>query len=204
MLNALSFLLLAALILSPTIASSPSLLGAIVPEGTLTHFCIVTSWDSYNTSLINYGTLFGTTPPAPGIAGGIDSNGTYVNKGVPEKLTGSTKIAFMGLNNRTNMEFLAGDPDHPSWWRDVYLAKGYEVHHQGYMLPKGESVWPVVQALSAAGLGEAVQWGRWGDINQPGSGCYVYCDTQMSLGVTIEILGGDAGECDSLPAQPKA
>ncbi len=183
-------------------SATGSTLGGIVPEGTLTHFCVVTGWASYNTSLKNYGTLFGVTPPSPGLAGGVDSNGTYVLKGVPQRLTGTTKIAFLSLNNQTRMEFLAGDPDHPSWWRDVFLAKGYEVHHQGYGLPKGESVWPVVQALAAAGLGDPVQWGRWGDINQPGSGCYVYCDTQGTLGVTIEILGGDSGECDSLPAQP--
>ena len=175
---------------------------SLVPQGSLSHFCVVTSWDNYNMSLQNYGTLFGITPPLPGIAGGPDSNGTYVIDGIPSKLLGTTKISFISLNNLTKMEFLAGDPQYPSWWRDVYLSKGYEIHHQGYVLPKGEPVWPVVQVFKESGLGEPVQWGRWGEINKPGSGCYVYMDSQKTLGVTIEILGGSGGECDGLPAQP--
>ena len=63
-----------------------------------------------------------------------------------------------------------------------------------------EPVWPVVEAFTAAGLGPAVQWGRWGQEDH-GGGCYVYMDSQLTLGVTTEILAADAG-CDSLPAQP--
>ena len=63
-----------------------------------------------------------------------------------------------------------------------------------------EPIWPVVEAFAAAGLGPAVQWGRWG-AEDHGGGCYVYMDSQLTLGVTTEILAGDAG-CDSLPAQP--
>lgn len=105
----------------------------------------------------------------------------------------------MDLNNMTRMEFLAGQPDQPSWWRDVYLTKGYEVHHMGYVVPS--PIWPVVQAFSAAGLGPAVQWGRWGVPDQPGSGCYVYMDSQATLGVTVEILANDQ-DCDDLPYPP--
>ena len=72
---------------------------------------------------------------------------------------------------------------------------------QGYALPEGTSIWPVVQRFQDAGLGAPVQWGRWGVEEHPGSGCYVYCDSQASLGVTVEILGAGSG-CDSLPAQP--
>ena len=70
------------------------------------------------------GKFLGVTPPVPGVAGGIGSNGSYL--GAP--LIGETLIAFMDLNNRTQMEFLAGDAN-PSWWRDVYMKKGYEIHH---------------------------------------------------------------------------
>ena len=41
----------------------------------------------------------------PGIAGGPGSNGTYLGK----PLLGTTKIAFLELNNDTRVEFLAGD-----------------------------------------------------------------------------------------------
>ena len=37
--------------------------------------------------------------------------------------------------------------------------------------PSGNQIWPVVNAFSAAGLGPWVQYGRWGTINTPGSGC---------------------------------
>lgn len=135
----------------------------------------------------------------PGIAGGPDSNGTYLGK----QLLGTTKIAFMALNNQTRMEFLAGEPSEPSWWRDVYLAKGYEVHHMGYELPRGTAIWPVVSSFTAAGLGEAVQWGRWGVPDQPGAGCYAYMDSQGSLGVTVELLASEA-DCDDMPYPPTA
>ena len=46
-----------------------------------------------------------------------------------------------------------------------------------------------------------VQYGRWGTINTPGAGCYVYVDSQASLGVTVEILANEF-DCDSLPAPP--
>lgn len=59
------------------------------------------------------GTFLGVTPPVPGTAGGIESNGSYAGKA----LTGKTAIAFMSLNNKTQMEFLAGDAN-ASWWRD--------------------------------------------------------------------------------------
>lgn len=170
----------------------------IIPAGTLSHFCIVTSWVGYNATLATYGTLLGVEPPVPGIAGGPGSNGTYLGN----PLVGTTKIAFMQLNNETKMEFLAGDPDHPSWWRDVYLRRGYEVHHMGYVLPSSAGqVWDTVTAFTAAGLGEAVQWGRWGTIDTAGAGCYVYMASEASLGVTVEILANEDA-CDSLPAQP--
>jgi hypothetical protein len=173
----------------------------ILPRDTLSHFCVVTSWGSFNTTLSQYSALLGQPAPTPGVAGGAGSNGTYVVNGVPQKLIGTTLIAFMQLNNSTRMEFLAGD-EGPSWWRDVYAAKGFEIHHQGYALPKGVAVWPVVEAAASAGIGPPVQWGRWGDINRPGSGCYVYVDSQKTLGVTVEVLGGSEGECDGLPAPP--
>ena len=89
------------------------------------------------------------------------------------------------MNNNTRVEFLAGEPSQPSWWRDVYLARGFEVHHVGFELPAGTAVWPVVEAFQAAGLGQPVQWGRWGVTDQPGSGCYAYMDAQAALGVKI-------------------
>lgn len=171
--------------------------GGVIPAGTLSHYCIVTSWDGYNATLATWASFLGTTAPAPGIAGGPASNGTYL--GAP--LIGTTKIAFMNVNNLTRVEFLAGEPSQPSWWRDVYLAKGYEVHHHGFVLPAGTQVWTTVQAFERAGLGSAVQWGRWGEIDHDGSGCYVYMDSQQSLGVTTEILASGSW-CDSLPAQP--
>ena len=68
----------------------------------------------------------------------------------------------------------------------------------GYVLPAGTQVWDVVQAFQAVGLGPAVQWGRWGTEEHPGSGCYVYMDSQDTLGVTTEILASETW-CDSLP-----
>lgn len=167
---------------------------AILPAGTLSHFCVVSGWDEYNNTLATYATLFGIVAPVPGIAGGPTSNGTYLGK----PLVGTTKIAFMDLNNNTRMEFLAGEPTQPSWWRDVYLSKGFEIHHMGYVLPAGFQIWDVVTSFTAAGLGPAVQWGRWGAEEHPGSGCYVYMDSQKSLGVTTEILASE-NWCDSLP-----
>lgn len=175
----------------------------VLPPNTLTHFAIITSWENFNTTLSTYGTFLGLQPPNPNqIAGGPDSNGTYVVDGVPQRLLGTTKIAFLRLNNNTQMEFLAGDPDVPSWWRDVYLVKGFEVHHMGYHLATNVSIWPVVEAFTAAQLGAPVQWGRWGVEDTNSGGCYVYIDSQSSLGVTTEILGAESG-CDSLPAQPR-
>ena len=123
----------------------------------------------------------------------------------------------MSLNNKTQMEFLAGDAN-ASWWRDgeasvnltrhvrmtclksqrrsfarlpptppdapptaVYYEKGYEVHHMGYALPAGTPIWNVVTAFTDAGLGPWVQYGRWGTIEQQGSGCYVYMDSQKTV-----------------------
>ena len=184
----------------PTLPSTLLAGAGIIPAGTLSHFCIVTSWDGFNATLATYGAFLGVTPPVPGIAGGADSNGTYLGKA----LLGTTKIAFMQLNNETKMEFLAGDPAEPSWWRDVYMRRGYEVHHMGYVLPlSAGQVWSTVTAFAAAGLGEAVQWGRWGVIDTAGAGCYVYMASEASLGVTVEILANGAA-CDSLPAQPSS
>lgn len=114
------------------------------------------------------------------------------------------RLAFVHLNNDTMMEFNANSPDHPSWGQMVYEKYGYVVMHMGYLLPKGVSIWPVVKKLEAAGLGKAVQWARWGTLNQPGSGCYCLIDTFATLGTTTEVLGQSNGECDSLPAQPSA
>jgi len=172
----------------------------ILPNNTLTHFCIITAFDAIESTMALYGTLFGVAPPAVGVAGGPTTNGTYVVGGVPQPLVGTTKIAFMQLNALTKMEFLAGDPAQPSWWRDVYLHKGLEVHHMGYEVGAAP-VWPVVEAFTAAGLGGAVQWGRWGKEDTASGGCYVYMDSQLTLGVTTEILASGVG-CDSLPAQP--
>ena len=178
-------------------SAAAGVLRGIIPAGTLTHFCVVTSWEGYNATLATYASLFGVQAPAPGIAGGPGSNGTYL--GAP--LLGTTKIAFLDLNNRTRMEFLAGEPSQPSWWRDVYLRHGLSIHHMGYELPAGAQVWDVVTAFTAAGLGPAVQWGRWGTIDTASGGCYVYMDAEASLGVTVEILAAGSW-CDSLPAQP--
>ena len=115
----------------------------------------------------------------------------------------TTAIAFVDLTPTLRMEFLAGEPSQPSWWRDVYRSRGKEVHHQGYTLHNATDVWDVVQRFSAAGLGAAVQWGRWGTEDRASGGCYVYMDSQETLGVTVEILSSSTG-CDSLPAQPPA
>ena len=79
-----------------------------------------------------------------------------------------------------------------------YLQKGLEIHHMGYVLPEDMDVWATVENFDTQGWGRAVQWGHWGTFGQPGSGCYVYVDTQMSLGVTVEILGGESN-CGNLP-----
>jgi hypothetical protein len=92
----------------------------------------------------------------------------------------------------------------PSWWRDVYTKKGYEVHHMGYVV--NEPLWPVVQKFEAAGLGKAVQWARYGNTGpntNPGGGCYVYMDSQATLGVTAEILA-NGPFCDAMPAPPSS
>ena len=176
-------------------ASVAARLVGLLPPNVLSHFCIVCSWTAFNQTLQSYATFLGeAVPDGNQIAGGPDSNGTYLG----HKLIGTTKIAFMRLNNETQMEFLAGEPSQPSWWRDVYLLKGVEVHHMGYVLPARLDVWAVTQSLTAAGLGPAVQWGHWGTYGQSGSGCYVYVDTQASLGVTVELLGGEAN-CANLP-----
>uniref|UniRef100_A0A7S3FGV6 Uncharacterized protein n=1 Tax=Haptolina ericina TaxID=156174 RepID=A0A7S3FGV6_9EUKA len=69
----------------------------------------------------------------------------------------------------------------------------------GYVV--NEPIWPAVQRFQAAGLGDPVQWAHWGKVDQPGSGCYVYMDSQLTLGVTVEILANEA-DCDDLPAPP--
>jgi len=172
---------------------APRTLG-LVPANSLSHFCVVTSWNAYETVTAAYAAFLGETQPTTGIAGGPDSNGTYMGA----KLVGTTKIAFLRLNNETQMEFLAGEPSAPSWWRDVYLQKGLEIHHQGYVLPESIDVWATVMNFAESGWGQAVQWGHWGTFGQAGSGCYVYVDSQKSLGVTVELLGG-ATNCGNLP-----
>ena len=72
------------------------------------------------------------------------------------------------------------------------------MHHQGYVLPEAQDVWATVQQFTASGWGLPVQWGHWGTYGESGSGCYVYVDSQMSLGVTVELLGG-ATNCGNLP-----
>ena len=146
---------------SSSASSSSAALSSVLPAGSLTHFCIISSWDAYNQTVATWANMLGLQPPAPGIAGGPTSNSTYLGK----LLQGITLISFLPMNNNTRVEFLAGEPSQPSWWRDVYLARGFEVHHVGFELPAGTAVWPVVEAFQAAGLGQPVQWGRWG-INQ--------------------------------------
>jgi hypothetical protein len=102
----------------------------ILPTGAFSHLCIVTGWNEYNATLQKYASLLGQAVPTPDIAGGLASNGTYLGR----PLEGTTKIAFLHLNNFTRVEFLAGDPDKQSWWREVYDARGEEVHHMGYQL----------------------------------------------------------------------
>lgn len=165
--------------------------------GLLSHICIVTSWDGFEAMTARYAAFLGVAQPSTGSAGG-NGTGTYFGR----RLLGTTKIAFLDLNNHTRVEFLAGEPSEPSWWRDVYLNKGVEVHHQGYVLPAGTDVWAYASAFSAT-YGAMVQWGRWGTPDQPGSGCYVYVDSQASLGVTVEILANER-DCDSLPFPPSA
>ncbi len=174
-------------------ASRVEILG-LVPANSLTHFCVVTSWNDYENVLSRYASLLGEVAPTPGIAGGPDSNSTYLG----QKLLGTTKIAFLQLNNLTRMEFLAGEPNQPSWWRDVYLDKGLEIHHQGYEIPASMDVWEVAQAFTNQGFGQSVQWGHWGSYGMAGSGCYVYVNSQISLGVTVELLGG-VTNCANLP-----
>jgi hypothetical protein len=125
-------------------------------------------------------------------------NVTFNTVQYEELVARTTKIAFLRLNNETQMEFLAGEPNEPSWWRDVYLQKGLEIHHQGYVLPESIDVWATVMNFAESGWGQAVQWGHWGTFGQAGSGCYVYVDSQRSLGVTVELLGG-ATNCGNLP-----
>eukprot|EP00035_Acanthoeca_spectabilis_P037471 m.45501 g.45501 ORF g.45501 m.45501 type:complete len:201 (+) comp8642_c0_seq2:88-690(+) len=172
-------------------------LDGVLPLNTLTHFCIITGWDTYNQTLARYSMLLGEPIPTIGTAGGPTSNGTYLGK----RLLGTTKIAFLKANNMTSIEFLAGEPGVPSWWLDVYNSRGMEVHHMGYQVE--EPVWPVVLRFQAANLGQAIQWGHWGTIDQPGSGCYVYMDSVNTLGVTTEILANGA-YCDDLPLPPTA
>jgi hypothetical protein len=178
----------------------PSSLSGIVPADSWTHFCVVSSWDSYNETLNSYASMLGQKAPDVGIAGGLPANGTYLGN----RLKGTTKIAFLDLNSKAKIELLAGDPDHPSWWRDVYNRKGKEAHHMGYQLPEnpnGPQIWEVVTNFEKAGLGHAVQWARWGNEkgpNVPGSGCYVYLDSQSTLGWTTEVLA-TGPQCDSLP-----
>lgn len=184
-------------------ASVTSVPVGVIPEGTLSHFCVVTGWDTYNQTLATYSTFLGQPVPSQSIAGGPGTNSSYCVGGQCSPLLGTTKIAFMQLNNQTKMEFLAGEPNLPSWWRDVYLEKGYEIHHMGYVLPTGTPIWTVVENFQAAGLGTYVQWGRWGTIDTAGAGCYVYMDSQTTLGVTVEILANE-NDCDDLPAPPTA
>jgi hypothetical protein len=172
---------------------SPQSLG-LLPPNSLTHFCVVTSWTAYEDILSKYASFLGVAAPTPGIAGGPDSNSSYLGR----KLLGTTKIAFLQLNNLTRMEFLAGEPDQPSWWRDVYLDKGLEIHHQGYEIPESMDVWQVAQNFTNNAWGQIVQWGHWGNYGMEGSGCYVYVDSQLSLGVTVELLGG-VTNCANLP-----
>jgi len=179
-----------------TAAHVTAQLSGIVPPGSLTHFCVVTGWDKWDAMVAQYAGFLGVSVPSAGIVGGIPANGTYLGK----QLTGTTKIAFMDMNNMTRMEFLAGEPSQPSWWRDVYNKKGFEVHHMGYQLD--EDLWAAVQRAEAAGLGKAMQWARWGNehgADQPGAGCYVYIDSQATLGVTVELLA-NGPHCDRLPA----
>merc|ERR1711879_66451 len=138
------------------------------------HFCVVTGWNNYNRTLEQYAALLGVDVPNQSIAGGKPANGTYLGK----PLLGTTKIAFLPLNEATQMEFLAGDPDHPNWWRDVYNKRGFEIHHFGFVL--SQDIWPVVERFKESGLGDPVQWARWGNEhgpNKPGAGCYVYIDS---------------------------
>jgi diketogulonate reductase-like aldo/keto reductase len=58
-----------------------------------------------------------------------------------------------------------------------------------------------VTNFQAAGLGHPVQWARWGNAQGPnvlGAGCYVYLDSQRTLGVTTELLA-TGPQCDTLP-----
>ncbi len=62
-------------------------------------------------------------------------------------------------------------------------------------------MWDVAGSFEGLGLGHPVQWGRWGNEKGPdaaGAGCYVYMDSQATLGVTTEILGAGS-DCDTLP-----
>eukprot|EP00039_Didymoeca_costata_P010216 m.136929 g.136929 ORF g.136929 m.136929 type:complete len:107 (-) comp14741_c0_seq4:50-370(-) len=86
-----------------------------------------------------------------------------------------------------------------AWYYCRYNVKGKEIHHMGYHID--EPIWPAVQKFEKAGLGIAKQWARWGEMEHPGSGCYVYMDSQETLGVTTEILANEH-DCDSLPKAP--
>ena len=190
----------------PAVRAIRSKVDGIIPADSLTHFCVVTGHDRFEELVGRYSMMLGVEQPETGTTAGPDSNSTYLpnaGKGKPEKMVASSKIVFLELNDQTKMEFLGAEPQYHSWWQDVYLAHGQEIHHMGYALPDGVDIWPVIEKFEAAGLGLATQWGRWGEINKPDSGCYVYMDSQASLGTTLEILGGHSGECDSLPAQPE-
>lgn len=72
---------------------------------------------------------------------------------------------------------------------------GYQVY---------SDLWSFVERFQDAGLGNAVQWARWNNNGakgpeDPTAGCYVYLDSQASLGVTVEILA-NAANCDRLPS----
>ena len=54
------------------------------------------------------GTFLGVTPPVPGVAGGTDSNGSYAG----EHLIGSTLIAFLSLNNKTQVRHTCAPRGH--------------------------------------------------------------------------------------------
>ena len=61
----------------------------------------------------------------------VDVDDCHIRALPTRPLTGTTKIAFLDLNNMTRIEVLAGEKDQPSWWRDVYDRRGREIHHMG-------------------------------------------------------------------------
>ena len=52
----------------------------VVPENSLTHFCVITGWDNHNETLHTYAALLGQDVPTAGIAGGVAANGTYLGR----------------------------------------------------------------------------------------------------------------------------